>query len=337
MEINNVGMRREDGGDLVSDAKKVLFSEGGKAVEFGMFAKKELFEGDVVYIEDPLAVCMSNDALLSKQYCCYCLNKISEDNFASMDEVPSCTQCNTVVFCSEACVKRGQSEFHKALCPGDTTNKAAKRLYDYCVKMNVIYPYFVARFMSQMIYKQVIAETILAKDPTKINDVPDINAEWENIERLLASAVSANDEATKEDEYESKLILQTLKLDSPGGKQLLSPERYALMKKAFSSYSYAVSVDGSNKMGEALINWPLKQVSVKQENLYAVGLYLVSAYIREAEESNVVAMFKFPPMHHSNSKKLFIPSPKLVLKATRHIKEGEELLIPGASGDVLHR
>lgn len=293
----------------------------GEPKIIGVVASRRLEAGEVIYIEDPAVACLTPEALASKNYCLNCTQELPENARGDADNmITSGLESDPAVFCSTSCMERAMPEFYMLLCAGNTQNPAAKDLFDYCLNERVTYPWMVARFIARMVWKQQVG----GENAVTAQSVLD---EWEHYGKMPMAPIDPTDETIIK---ESTLVRAALKFAVPGAEEFLSAERYASLKSSIMTNAYALNHYSDPNL-HASTTEPHPRCSDKP--FIGCGLYYLSAYLTApvtGTEANAEVSFKATPTRRQKYRQDPLKSslsPKLILKATKPIEEGELICV----------
>ncbi|KAI3633839.1 hypothetical protein MIR68_008171 [Amoeboaphelidium protococcarum] len=299
--------------------------EQPKKVLYSLVAARDLKADDVIYIEDPTVSVLNIKTMQGGQYCHNSLEYLPESESGDFEKMISCELCrDKAVFSTTADMERAMGEYHMILCPGNSACPQAKVLYDYCVANQCTYPMMVAKFMARMVWKQ----TVLAQTQKNATQEAQLLEEWEHLERLPVHQLDVQDEALNK---EAEMVRDVLKFAAPNADKFLTVERYAAIKGAFIYNSVGIVPESENAIEGSVATTNqtsefLPRSSYSPDQVIGSGLYFVTSYASHSCTPNAVASYKFAHTrrHKYKSDPLHTyVSPKLVLRASTDIKQGE--------------
>ncbi|CEG75885.1 hypothetical protein RMATCC62417_10861 [Rhizopus microsporus] len=271
--------------------------EGKPVVRRGLVANRDISADEDIYSEEPIVSALFPQ--LEGLYCNLCLKRLDENNKVE------CSDCDTVAFCSDECLKHAKNEYHQYLCPKnkqeEETNKDALEFHENLKKSNKKYPYMIARFLSAM----VVEELSKANEEQKIGETS--FGAWDHVDRFRYLEVASSDESSEEIEMLKKVLGPKVQ----GISEFLSSDVYLMLKGKLLYNAYAISASVENDVEIEESKEHARSTDGQTKHIGA-GLYKISTYIGQSEESpNVELRFE---------------NDKITVKALKEIKENEELV-----------
>ncbi|GAB5593732.1 mitochondrial import receptor subunit tom20 [Umbelopsis nana] len=279
----------------IEDLPEGVDGEGKTVMRKGLVATQDFEEGDLIYVEEPIVSAL-NAKLEGQDFCNYCLKHITENKV-------ECSNCDQVVFCSQACNDKAVEEYHQYLCTNNKTNDNAassqeQAFIDFSKEKNVKYPYLIARFLATMVHDEI--------EKAKAG-VTDGYSSWDHVDRFRYLELPASAQNIKE----LNLIKELLGPKVTGVDEFLTEERFLMLKGKILFNAYSVQ---SVANGEQDIEKSTELHRESQQDVSSVGsaLYRATTYLAHSCDPNTKIEFA-DKSHH------------LTLKAAKPIKKGEEL------------
>jgi import receptor subunit TOM20 len=156
-----------------------------------------------------------------------------------------CSNCDQVVFCSQACHDKAVEEYHQYLCTNNKTNDTSsaqeQAFLDFSKEKNVKYPYLIARFLATMVHDEI--------EKAK-SGVTDGYSSWDHVDRFRYLEIPANAQNIKE----MNLVKELLGPKVTGVDEFLTEERFLMLKGKILFNAYSVQSIGKGEQ-DIEVSW----------------------------------------------------------------------------------
>ncbi|KAL1917887.1 uncharacterized protein VTP21DRAFT_3721 [Calcarisporiella thermophila] len=234
-------------------------ADGKTIIRRALVATKDFEANELIYREEPL-LSMLEPELLGKEFCDYCMRKVTDESKIS------CEKCDRAVYCSTSCKDKAAAKYHNHICGPE-----AAPLHE--LEQSSKIPSMIARFLTTMVHDEMQKVT----DPNAAEETA-----WDHIERLRYLDLPK----TKEEEREMEALKVALRGKVPGVEEFLNDERYLLLKGKLLYNLYGIyGVEGVVQPSDQLR-------SPRERPIIGSGLYRATSYMVHSCVPNVKVDFR---------------------------------------------